>query len=64
MLFISPSSPFSLSTYRHFCFLFLVATVGLISVVGLLIDVVAWRGGDQRGVTVEVEIGEVGLGGF
>lgn len=31
---------------------------------GLLIGVMAWRGGDRRGGSVEVEIGEVGLGGF
>ena len=31
---------------------------------GLLIGVVAWRGGDRHGGVVEVEIGEVGLGGF
>ena len=61
MLFISPSS---LSACHHGCFLSLVAAVGLIGVVDLLIGVVAWRCGDRRGSTVEVEIGKVGLGGF
>ena len=28
------------------------------------IGVAAWRGRDRHGGTVEVEIGEVGLGGF
>ena len=61
VLFISPSS---LSACHRGYFLSLVATVGLIIVVGLLIDVVAWRGGDWHGGAIEVEIGEVGLGGF
>ena len=64
MLFISPSSPTSLSACHRCRFLYLVADVGLIGVVGLLIGVVAWRGGDRHGGAVEVEIGEVGLGGL
>ena len=61
MFFISPSS---LSACHCGRYLSLVATVGLIGIVGLLISVVAWQGGDWFGGAVEVEIREVGLGGF